>query len=64
MRRSLVSIPLVAFSLSFVALGGCGDDSKVGTIQDSPEAKKADASAQKGMEDFMKSKKQTKSVKK
>ena len=40
---------------------GCGDDAKVGAIQTSPEAKKADEGTQKGMQDFMGGKGQSKS---
>ena len=42
-------------SLSLGTLSGCGDDAKVGKIEDAPEAKKADDAGRKAMEDFMKS---------
>lgn len=49
-----------ALLFALIGLGGCGDDKKGELIQVSPEAKKADDSAQKGMMEFMQSKKAAK----
>jgi hypothetical protein len=43
-----------------VALSGCGGGEKIGDIQVSEEAKKADAGGQKAMEDFYRAKMQKK----
>lgn len=61
LRRFQQAASAVALSLVLLGLHGCGGDTKVESIQDSPEVRKADDGGRKGMEDFMKSKGQSKS---
>ena len=62
MRHPLLfALPFVLAPL-LLPLGGCGDDSN--TVTMSPEAKKADASGQDAMRDYMQSKTKAKSAKK
>jgi hypothetical protein len=56
MRRLLLASAVLILPSAWL---GCGEDKKTDTIQTSPEAKKADEGAQKGMQDFMKTKGQS-----
>ena len=56
MRRTQNAPAFLYLSLALLSLGGCSDDKPNDTIQTSPEAKKADEGAQKGMNDFMQTK--------
>ena len=58
MRRIITACTILTLTLSFAAFSGCGEDKKVDTIVDSPEAKKADAGVKQGMQDYMKTKDQ------
>ena len=59
MRRIAMILP-VTLTLVLGTVAGCGDDKKVDTITDSPEAIKSDDATRKAMEDSMKSKAQSK----
>lgn len=59
--RLLVLTALVSAPVGLtVTLSGCGGGEKVGDIQVSPEAQKADVGGQKAMEEFYRSKMQKK----
>jgi len=60
MRIKRAVVAVLAVSTVSIGLNGCGDDAKTGTIEVSPEAKKADEGGRKAMQDYMQSKGQAK----
>ena len=56
MRRLHLALSAFALTVSLSVVSGCDSGTKVEDIKISPEAKAADNSGQKGMEDFMKTK--------
>lgn len=61
MPRSRVAALLTPALLTVALLSGCGEDEKVGDIQVSPEAVKADDAGRAAMEAFIQSKSKAKS---
>jgi len=61
MRHLQTALAALALLVALLSIEGCGGDTKVDTIQESPEAKKADEAGQKAMEEFMRTKGQSKS---
>lgn len=59
MRRALLRAFTGLLVLTLVPLAGCGDEST--TVEQSPEAKKADNSGQDAMREYMQSKSKSKS---
>lgn len=60
MRRVRLGALALVLSAALPSLNGCGGNEKVGIIQDTPEAKKADFDGQKAVQDYMSSKTQKK----
>jgi hypothetical protein len=63
MRRIRFAVASLPFLLVLSGLSGCSESTKVESPEVSPEAKKADLDAQKGMMEFMKTKGQSKAKK-